>query len=215
MKELLIERITTFNITPTMLEESIKNNGGRLIVQGLVQRAEAKNGNGRVYPKDTLEREVQKYKDTYIKENRALGELDHPESPIINLKNVCHNIKDLWWDKDDVIGKIEVLPTPSGNILKALLIAGITIGISSRGMGSVKQIGETVEVQPDFELLCWDFVSTPSTQGAFMEIVSESKQYQQYNKEQQKKLDKINELVTEILCNRAGFCTCELPEITK
>ena len=173
MKELLIERITTFNITPTMLEESVKNNGGRLIVQGLVQRAEAKNGNGRVYPKDTLEREVQKYKDTYIKENRALGELDHPESPIINLKNVCHNIKDLWWDKDDVIGKIEVLPTPSGNILKALLIAGITIGISSRGMGSVKQIGETVEVQPDFELLCWDFVSTPSTQGAFMEVVNE------------------------------------------
>ena len=211
MKELLIERITTFNITPTMLEESVKNNGGRLIVQGLVQRAEAKNGNGRVYPIDTLEREVQKYKDTYIKENRALGELDHPESPIINLKNVCHNIKDLWWDKDDVIGKIEVLPTPSGNILKALLIAGITIGISSRGMGSVKQIGETVEVQPDFELLCWDFVSTPSTQGAFMEIMNESKQYQQYNKEQQKKLDKINELVTEILCNRAGFCTCELP----
>jgi hypothetical protein len=208
MKELLIERITTFNITPSILEESIKNNGGRLLVQGLVQRAEAKNGNGRVYPKDTLEREVQKYKDTYIKENRALGELDHPESPIINLKNVCHNIKDLWWDKDDVMGKIEVLPTPSGNILKALLIAGITIGISSRGMGSVKQIGETVEVQPDFELLCWDFVSTPSTQGAFMEIVSESKQY---NKQEQKKLDKINELVTEILCNRAGFCTCELP----
>jgi len=208
MKELLIERITTFNITPSMLEESIKNNGGRLLVQGLVQRAEAKNGNGRVYPKNTLEREVQKYKDTYIKENRALGELDHPESPIINLKNVCHNIKDLWWDKDDVMGKIEVLPTPSGNILKALLIAGITIGISSRGMGSVKQIGETVEVQPDFELLCWDFVSTPSTQGAFMEIVSESKQY---NKQEQKKLDKINELVTEILCNRAGFCTCELP----
>ena len=211
MKELLIERITTFNITPSMLEESVKNNGGRLIVQGLVQRAEAKNGNGRVYPKDTLEREVQKYKDTYIKENRALGELDHPESPIINLKNVCHNIKDLWWDKDDVMGKIEVLPTPSGNILKALLIAGITIGISSRGMGSVKQIGETVEVQPDFELLCWDFVSTPSTQGAFMEIVNESKQYNQYNKQEQKKLDKINELVTEILCNRAGFCTCELP----
>ena len=211
MKELLIERITTFNITPNMLEESVKNNGGRLLVQGLVQRAEAKNGNGHVYPKDTLEREIQKYKDTYIKENRALGELDHPESPIINLKNVCHNIKSLWWDGDDVMGKIEILPTPSGNILKALLIAGITVGISSRGMGSVKQIGETVEVQPDFELLCWDFVSTPSTQGAFMEIVSESKQYNTYTKEQQYKLDKVNELVTEILCNRAGFCTCELP----
>ena len=211
MKELLIERITNFSLTPQLLEESVKNNNGRLLVQGLVQRAEAKNGNGRVYPKATLEREVDKYKNTYIRENRALGELDHPESPIINLKNVCHNIKDLWWDGDDVMGKIEILTTPSGNILKELLLNGITVGISSRGMGSVKQLGETVEVQDDFELLCWDFVSTPSTQGAFMEVVTESKQYQQYNKEQRYKLDKVNELITEILCNRAGFCACELP----
>jgi hypothetical protein len=211
MKQLLIERITNFSLTPQLLQESVKNNGGRLIVQGVVQRADAKNGNSRVYPKDTLEREIQKYKDTYIKENRALGELDHPEAPIINLKNVCHNVKSVWWDGDDVMAKIEILPTPSGNILKSLLTAGITVGISSRGMGSVKQIGETVEVQDDFELLCWDFVSTPSTQGAFMEIMSESKQYNQYNKEEQKKLGKINELITEILCNRAGFCTCELP----
>ena len=208
MKELLIERINNFTLTPQLLQESVKQNNGRLIVQGVVQRADAKNGNGRVYPKDTLEREIQKYKDTYIKENRALGELDHPESPIINLKNACHNVKDVWWDGDDVVAKIEILPTPSGNILKALLIAGITVGISSRGMGSVKQIGETVEVQDDFELLCWDFVSTPSTQGAFMEVMNESKQYKQPNNQ---KLNKINELVTEILCNRAGFCTCELP----
>jgi hypothetical protein len=208
MKELLIERINNFTLTPQLLQESVKQNNGRLIVQGVVQRADAKNGNGRVYPKDTLEREIQKYKDTYIKENRALGELDHPESPIINLKNACHNVKDVWWDGDDVVAKIEILPTPSGNILKALLIAGITVGISSRGMGSVKQIGETVEVQDDFELLCWDFVSTPSTQGAFMEVMNESKQYKQLNTQ---KLDKINELVTEILCNRAGFCSCELP----
>ena len=208
MKQLLIERITNISLTPQVLQESVKQNNGRLIVQGVVQRADAKNGNGRVYPKDTLEREIQKYKDTYIKENRALGELDHPESPIINLKNACHNVKDVWWDGDDVVAKIEILPTPSGNILKALLIAGITVGISSRGMGSVKQIGETVEVQDDFELLCWDFVSTPSTQGAFMEVMNESKQYKQLNTQ---KLDKINELVTEILCNRAGFCSCELP----
>ena len=200
MKELLIERITNFHITPTMLEESVKNNGGRLLVQGLVQRAEAKNGNGRVYPKDTLEREIQKYKDTYIKENRALGELDHPESPIINLKNVCHNIKSLWWDGDDVMGKIEVLPTPSGNILKALLIAGITVGISSRGMGSVKQIGETVEVQPDFELLCWDLVSVPSTPQAYMRI-AEGKQVDNI-----KDYSKINQLITEIICNQTGVC---------
>jgi hypothetical protein len=211
-KELLIERISTFSLTPQLLQESVKTNGGRLVVQGVVQRADAKNGNGRVYPKEVLEREVQKYKDTYINENRALGELDHPESPIINLKNVCHNVKDVWWDGDDVIAKIEVLTTPSGNILKELLLNGITVGISSRGMGSVKQLGETVEVQDDFELLCWDFVSTPSTQGAFMEVVSESINYTQPAAANSKKLNKINDLITEILCNRAGFCPCELPE---
>lgn len=211
-KELLIERISTFSLTPQLLQESVKTNGGRLIVQGVVQRADSQNGNRRVYPRDVLEREVQKYKDTYIKENRALGELDHPESPIINLKNVCHNVKDVWWDGDDVIAKIEILPTPSGNILKALLIAGITVGISSRGMGSVKQLGETVEVQDDFELLCWDFVSTPSTQGAFMEVVNESINYAQPAPISNEKLNKINDLITEILCNRAGFCPCELPE---
>jgi hypothetical protein len=212
MKQLLIERINNFSLTPQLLQESVKNNNGRLIVQGVVQRADSKNGNGRIYPKETLQREVQKYKDTFISENRALGELDHPESPIINLKNVCHNVKDVWWDGDDVVAKIEILTTPSGNILKELLLNGITVGISSRGMGSVKQLGETVEVQDDFELLCWDFVSTPSTQGAFMEVVNESKQYPQSNN---KKLNKINELVTEILCNRAGFCTCELPKQSK
>ena len=208
-KQLLIERISNFTLTPQLLQESVRVNKGRLIVEGIVQRADAKNGNGRVYPKDTLEREVQKYKDTYIKENRALGELDHPESPIINLKNVCHNILELWWQGDDVMGKIEILPTPSGNILKELLLAGITVGISSRAMGSVKQIGETVEVQDDLDIVCWDFVSTPSTQGAFMEVVNESINYN--IPKQQPQLQKINELITDILCNRAGFCSCELP----
>jgi hypothetical protein len=208
-KELLIERISNFTLTPQLLQESVRVNKGRLIVEGVVQRANSKNGNGRVYPEDTLRREVQKYKDTYIKENRALGELDHPESPIINLKNVCHNILDLWWQGDDVMGKIEILPTPSGNILKELLLAGITVGISSRAMGSVKQIGETVEVQDDLDIVCWDFVSTPSTQGAFMEIVNESLNYAA--PKQQPQLQKINELITDILCNRAGFCSCDLP----
>lgn len=127
---------------------------------------------------------------------------------IINLKNVCHNIKDLWWDGDDVWAKIEVLTTPSGNILKELLLNGITVGISSRGMGSVKQLGETVEVQDDFELLCFDFVSTPSTQGAFMEVMKESLNYEHINE----KLTNINDIITEILCNRAGFCSCDLPD---
>jgi hypothetical protein len=208
-KQLLIERISNFTLTPQLLQESVRVNKGRLIVEGVVQRANAENGNRRVYPEDTLRREVQKYKDTYIKENRALGELDHPESPIINLKNVCHNILDLWWQGDDVMGKIEILPTPSGNILKELLLAGITVGISSRAMGSVKQIGETVEVQDDLDIVCWDFVSTPSTQGAFMEIVNESLNHNA--PKQQPQLQKINELITDILCNRAGFCSCDLP----
>jgi hypothetical protein len=199
-KELLIERISTITVSPQLLQESVKTNGGRLVVQGVVQRADAKNGNGRVYPKDTLEREVQKYKDTYIKENRALGELDHPESPIINLKNVCHNVKDVWWDGDDVMAKIEVLTTPSGNILKELLLNGITVGISSRGMGSVKQLGETVEVQDDFELLCWDLVSVPSTPQAYMTL-AESKKHMSV-----KDYSKVNGLITEIICNATGVC---------
>jgi hypothetical protein len=119
-------------------------------------------------------REAKKY-ETLIKERRALGELDHPESSVINLKNVSHNIKEIFWNGDDLMGVVEVLPTPSGNILKELLRAGILLGISSRGMGSVKPIGENkVEVGNDFELIGWDFVSNPSTHGAFMTPMNES-----------------------------------------
>ena len=175
-----------------------------LIVQGVIQRADSKNQNGRVYPKDILEREVEKYIQGPVTENRALGELDHPESMVINLKNVSHNIKQLWWDGDDLMGKIEVLPTPSGNILKELFINKITVGISSRGMGSVQSLGEgTVEVQDDFELLCWDFVSTPSTQGAFMTPTGLSEGYKpQYDN----KYTKINTLISDIICSQAGIC---------
>lgn len=175
-----------------------------LLVEGVIQRADSKNQNGRVYPKDILEREVEKYIQGPISENRALGELDHPESMVINLKNVSHNIKKLWWNGDDLMGKIEVLPTPSGNILKELFINKITVGISSRGMGSVQSLGEgTVEVQDDFELLCWDFVSTPSTQGAFMTPTGLSEGYKpQYDN----KYSKINTLISDIICSQAGIC---------
>jgi hypothetical protein len=175
-----------------------------LIVQGVIQRADAKNQNGRIYPKEILAREVEKYIDGPVAENRALGELDHPESMVINLKNVSHNIKKLWWNGDDLMGKVEVLPTPSGNILKELFINKITVGISSRGMGSVQPLGEgTVEVQDDFELLCWDFVSTPSTQGAFMTPTGLSEGYKpQHNN----KYSKINTLVSDIICSQSGVC---------
>ena len=151
-----------------------EDEGGRTLVKGVLQRAGAENQNGRVYPKPILEREAKKY-ETFIKERRALGELDHPDSTVINLKNVSHNIREIWWDGDDLCGTVEVLSTPSGNILKELLKAGILLGISSRGMGSVTNIGEgKVKVQDDFELIGWDFVSNPSTHGAFMVPVNES-----------------------------------------
>jgi hypothetical protein len=151
-----------------------EDEAGRTLVKGILQRAGAPNQNERVYPKEILEREVKKYLQL-IKERRALGELDHPDSTVINLKNVSHNIKDIWWEGDDLCGTVEILSTPSGNILKELLKAGILLGISSRGMGSTRPLqGNKVEVQEDFELIGWDFVSNPSTHGAFMVPMNES-----------------------------------------
>ena len=167
MKNLLIET----KLFEGKVEEDA---GGRTIVKGDLQRAGAENQNGRVYPKPTLMREAQKY-EQLIKERRALGELDHPDSTVVNLKNVSHNVREIHWEGDDLCGTVEILATPSGNILKELLKAGILLGISSRGMGSTKQMeGNKVEVQEDFELIGWDFVSNPSTHGAFMVPVNES-----------------------------------------
>jgi hypothetical protein len=202
-KSLLIE-YSIFSPKSTSLTEGIKGSRN-LIVEGVVQRADSKNQNGRVYPKDVLERVVEDYIGTSIAENRALGELDHPESSVINLKNVSHNITKLWWDGDDLMGKIEILPTPSGNILRELFANNITVGISSRGMGSVQPLGEgTVEVQDDFELLCWDFVSTPSTQGAFMKPTGLNENYNP--KQQTNKYSKINSIVSDIICSQSGIC---------
>ena len=204
-KQTLIEYIP-FKPLPQSLHEARMNPTRNLIVEGVVQRANAKNENGRVYPAEILRREVEKYIEGPIAQNRALDELDHPESSVINLKNVCHNIQKLWWDGDDLFGRIEVLDTPSGNILKNLFLNNITVGISSRGMGSVKPLSEnTVEVQDDFDLVCWDFVSTPSTHGAYMKPVgglNESKQYTNtYDK-----YSRINSLVTDIICSQTGVC---------
>ena len=216
MKKLLIDTIL-FQVNPTQIQESVSN-GGRVIVKGVLQRAEAKNQNGRIYPKQILMREVKKYAQTNIKENRALGELDHPDSSVINLKNVSHNILEVAWQNDDVVGTVEILPTPSGNILKQLLGAGIRLGISSRGLGSVKEINEnTVEVQDDFELIGWDFVSNPSTQGAFMYPVrtnesaigglNESVSMNTIAKIDPK-IQRINNNITNIICEIGNVCEC-------
>ena len=177
-KQLLVD-VRPFDISRTKIDESIKENNGRLVVKGILQRAESKNQNGRVYPREVLMKEVQKYSETQVTERRALGELDHPDSSVVNLNNASHNVLEMHWKGDDLLGTVEILSTPDGNILKELFKSGIKLGISSRGLGSVETIkedndGQTVQVQPDFELIAFDFVSNPSTHGAFMRPVNES-----------------------------------------
>ena len=169
MSQSLLVDVTPFR---PLIRES-KTKPGVFEVEGVLQRAVAKNQNGRTYSKEILMRESKRYTDEFVKVGNAFGELDHPESPVVSLKNASHVVKELWWDGDDLMGRIELLNTPAGNIVKEICKAGHTIGISSRGTGSVQQTNEgTLEVQDDFELVCWDFVSNPSTHGAFMNPVS-------------------------------------------
>tara|TARA_R100000742_G_C4277636_1_gene99694 strand:- start:479 stop:1084 length:606 start_codon:yes stop_codon:yes gene_type:complete len=196
-KQLLIET-HTFHISPSQLNENVNKENGNLIVEGILATAEVKNGNGRYYAKDLWDREMDKYKDI-VEQRRSMGELDHPESTVINLKNVSHLINDFWWDGDNVMGKIEILPTPSGNILKELIKNGVSVGVSSRGMGSLEPNGSVMEVQDDFELLCWDFVSTPSNPGSYMHVLKEGKEQITFD------YTKVNQILHEILCSK-GNC---------
>ena len=179
MKNLLVDYIP-FDISQETINEAIKEDNGKLSVRGVLQRAEAKNQNGRVYPKDILMRESKKYDENFIKQKRALGELDHPDSSVVNLQNVSHNITEMHFEGDNLIGTCEILTTPSGNILRELIKNGIKLGISSRGLGSVETVNEGPNDQPvqkvgnDFELIAFDFVSNPSTHGAFMHPMNES-----------------------------------------
>ena len=207
---MLLTEYRTFKADKRLVEASIKENRS-LVVKGVIQRAEAKNQNGRVYPKEILEREIQKYIEGPVRERRALGELDHPESSVINLQNVSHNVIKVKMVGDDVYGEVEILSTPAGNILKELFRNGITVGISSRGMGSVQESGNgTVEVQDDFELLCFDFVSTPSTHGAFMKPAGRSIQELQEGKIQipEYKYTNVNNIIRDIICDNTGVCKC-------
>ena len=194
-KKLLVD-VRPFEISRQKIDESIKENDGRLIVKGVLQRAESKNQNGRVYPREVLMTEVSKYLENQVSERRALGELDHPDSSVVNLNNASHNVIEMHWDGDDLLGTVEVLSTPSGNILKELFKSGIKLGISSRGLGSVEPMregeGDTVEVQPDFELIAFDFVSNPSTHGAFMRPVNEGV-------EKQKPETRIESIINSIM----------------
>ena len=178
----------------SILRES-KERPGVFEVEGVMQRAGAQNQNGRVYDKKVLLREVNNYMENFVKVGNAYGELDHPESPIVSLKNASHVVKDLWWDGDDLCGRVELLNTPAGNIVKEIIKGGHTIGISSRGTGSVKPTNEGyLEVQDDFELVCWDFVSNPSTHGAFMNPISLNEGAIKAGK-----YDKLHDIIGDIL----------------
>ena len=197
-KKLIIET-HTLQLSPTSLTESVNKSNGNMVVEGILATCEVKNGNGRYYSKELWEREMDKYSEL-IEQRRSMGELDHPESQIINLQNVSHLISGYEWDGNNIIGKIEILPTPAGNILKALVGNGVTVGVSSRGMGSLEENREGVmEVQDDFELLCWDFVSTPSNPGSYMHMIKEGMEVPKYN------YTKVNSIIHEILCSK-GSC---------
>ena len=178
-------------------DEKSRVANGTIILSGVMQMSETKNHNGRIYPQALLEREVERY-GQMVRERRALGELDHPESSVINLQNCSHLVTEIWMDENKVMGKIEVLPTPAGKILESLVRANVPCGISSRGMGSVTEREGVTMVEDDFQLICFDMVSDPSTPGALMSQVNESKDMTR----PLNKVDRINKLITDILRNR-------------
>ena len=169
---------------------------GAMYLSGRLQTADTKNGNGRSYPYKVLKREIDNYENV-IGDNRALGELDHPDDSVINLRNVSHVVTDVWWEGKDVMGKIKILDTPSGRILKDLIGSGIKLGISSRGLGSVKESMGTTMVQEDFELICFDIVSEPSTPNAFVYPKDQGRMYE--NKINEAKKNIVDDLFKKIL----------------
>lgn len=201
-KNLLVD-FTHYSQAKLSLVENRMVEGGtkRLMkLRGKLQEAEQKNGNSRVYPLEVLRREAEKYTSGPIKTRTSLGELDHPDTQVVSLSNASHIITKIWWEGNDLMGELELLNTPSGKIAQELITAGIPLGISSRGMGSVRTIGETVEVQPDFELLCWDLVSVPSTPNAYLRL-AEGKMGTNYIN-----YEKVNRTITDILCSLTGVC---------
>ena len=193
----LLTEWTPLSYTSEMIKESKDSHGGKILLKGILQKSDTLNQNGRVYPRSILEREVRNYQK-FIRENRALGECDHPDSSVVELKNASHIIRDAYMDDDVCYGTVELLNTPSGKILQSLVESGVTLGISSRGVGSTRREGDTTVVQEDFQLICFDMVSEPSTPGAFM--MNEGKKVQ--TKDLDKfftKTDRVDRIFNEIL----------------
>ena len=196
MNARVLNEFMNFDYDRDLIKEA-RETGGPLIMKGILQKAETLNQNGRVYPRVILEREIRNYQK-FIKENRALGELDHPDSSVVELKNSSHIIREAHMEGNIVYGTVEILNTPSGKILQPLVESGVTLGISSRGVGSTKTDGDLQIVQDDFQLICWDFVSEPSTPGAFMMKESRQISNHQINKIFNK-TDRINRIFNNIL----------------
>lgn len=196
----LLNSYDVFDYTPEMIKESREKNGGKIIMKGILQKSDTLNQNGRIYPTAVLEREIRNYQK-FIAENRALGELDHPDSSVVNLKNVSHLVKEAYIDRGVVYGTVEILDTPSGKILQSLVESGVKLGISSRGVGSTKKQGDYQIVQDDFQLICWDYVSEPSTPGAFMlpegKSVNSNELRAIFNKS-----DRLDRIMNDILASR-------------
>lgn len=206
-----------FNPPKNMIKEGTASEPMK--VKGVLQRAEAKNQNGRVYPKDVLKEEAKRYKKERVKENRALGEIDHPDSEVVNLQNASHKVTSMEWNGNDLVGEVQVLTTPAGEILQELFRNNVNIGISSRGLGSVKESRDgTLIVDDDFELIAFDFVSNPSTHGAFMEPerITESANPEQAKRAQEKRNvwnpveQRVSEIIQEMNCSFRGKCDIDV-----
>ena len=168
--------ITEVNDNVNLVTEEV-NGEKQYHIDGIFMQAEQKNRNGRVYPQKTLMKEVKRYNNEYVKTNRAMGELGHPDGPQLNLERVSHLIKELRVDGNDIYGRAKILDTPYGKIVKDLVKEGVKIGVSSRGMGSLKQVNGINEVQEDFNLAAVDIVADPSAPDAFVEGIMEGKEW--------------------------------------
>ena len=196
----LLNSYDVFEYTPDMIKEAREKNAGKIVMKGILQKADTLNQNGRIYPTYVLEREIRNYQK-FIVENRALGELDHPDSSVVNLKNASHIVREAYLEKGVVYGTVELLDTPSGKILQSLVESGVKLGISSRGVGSTKKQGDYQVVQDDFQLICWDYVSEPSTPGAFMlpegKTINSNELRSIFNKS-----DRIDRILNDILVSK-------------
>ena len=186
-----------FDYNSELIKESRDTNDGKILMKGTLQKADTLNQNGRIYPEPILSREVRNYQK-FIQENRALGECDHPDSSVVELKNASHIVREAYMDGDTCYGTVELLDTPSGKILQSLVESGVTLGISSRGVGSTKRDGDYDVVQDDFQLICWDFVSEPSTPGAF--VMREGRDFSGRDLDRHfTKSDRIDRIMNDIL----------------